>query len=159
MLYCEFKQKMSVGWNFSHCLCIFCPCFWLGFVNKLVVCLFIGSSWGLELKLTPTRMAAVKMSIMTDLLMIVRLTGMQRNMLFSSIWFQNTRMYYTNISFMFRYTNNNRNIWGQPTWERSITCRNLLTDPELHSKLKLNHEEDPYYRTYEIIILLYVVFH
>ena len=31
---------------------------------------------------------------------------------------------------------------------RSITCRKILTDPEMHSKLKQSHSENPYYRHY-----------
>jgi hypothetical protein len=29
-----------------------------------------------------------------------------------------------------------------------ITCRNILTDPEIHSQLKQNHADNPYYRQY-----------
>ena len=47
---------------------------------------------------------------------------------------------------IFRYTNNYRDTWGQSALEYGITCRNILTDPEVHSQLKQNHAEDPYHK-------------
>ena len=45
-----------------------------------------------------------------------------------------------------RYTNRNRDSYGQSAYEYGITCRNILTDPEIHSQLKQNHADNPYYR-------------
>ena len=50
------------------------------------------------------------------------------------------------IKFLFRYTNRNRDSYGQSAYEYGITCRNILTDPEIHSQLKQNHADNPYYR-------------
>ena len=49
-------------------------------------------------------------------------------------------------SFFCRYTNRNRDSYGQSAYEYGITCRNILTDPEIHSQLKQNHADNPYYR-------------
>lgn len=48
----------------------------------------------------------------------------------------------------YRYSGGNRDYSGQSYAERSITCRKVLTDPEMHSKLKQSHSENPYYRHY-----------
>lgn len=48
----------------------------------------------------------------------------------------------------YRYTNEYRNQWGQNPFDDRITCRNILTDPEVHSQLKQNHAENPYYKAY-----------
>ena len=50
------------------------------------------------------------------------------------------------IFLLFRYTNRNRDQWGQSTYEHGITCRNILTDPHVHSQLKQNHANNPYYK-------------
>ena len=47
-----------------------------------------------------------------------------------------------------RYTNPHRDSYGQSSYEHGITCRNILTDPEIHSQLKQNHADNPYYRQY-----------
>ena len=45
-----------------------------------------------------------------------------------------------------RYTNPNTDGWGNSAYEYGITCRNILTDPEIHSQLKTNHAANPYYK-------------
>merc|ERR1711899_715555 len=47
-----------------------------------------------------------------------------------------------------RYTNNNRDYFGNNQFERSITCRNILTDPENHYQLKEKHAENPNVKAY-----------
>eukprot|EP00093_Oithona_nana_P001728 01728.XXX_6355_9210_1 [CDS] Oithona nana genome sequencing. len=44
-----------------------------------------------------------------------------------------------------RYTGNYRDSYGQNAYEHQITCRNILTDPEYHRKLRENHAKDPNY--------------
>ena len=53
-----------------------------------------------------------------------------------------------NLFFSLRYTNNYKNPWGRSSFEYGITCRNMLTDPEITSKLKQKHAKDPYYQRY-----------
>ena len=53
-----------------------------------------------------------------------------------------------NLSHFFRYTNDYRDSWGRNSFELGLSCRNILTDPENHSRLKQNHAKDPYYRAY-----------
>ena len=47
-----------------------------------------------------------------------------------------------------RYTNDYRNPYGGSVTENSITCRSILTDPDIHLQLKQNHAEDPYFKAY-----------
>eukprot|EP00095_Tigriopus_kingsejongensis_P011144 maker-scaffold534_size144770-snap-gene-0.37 protein:Tk11144 transcript:maker-scaffold534_size144770-snap-gene-0.37-mRNA-1 annotation:"hypothetical protein CGI_10017331" len=47
-----------------------------------------------------------------------------------------------------RYLSESRDPWGRSAAERSITCRSILTDFEIHYQLKLNHLKDPYNNAY-----------
>ena len=51
------------------------------------------------------------------------------------------------FSHFFRYTNDGfRDSYGRNPLEYGITCRNILTDPHIHSQLKQNHAENPHYK-------------
>jgi len=48
-----------------------------------------------------------------------------------------------------RYTNDGfRDSYGRNPLEYGITCRNIMTDPHIHSQLKQNHAENPHYKAY-----------
>ncbi|TRY81014.1 hypothetical protein TCAL_15529 [Tigriopus californicus] len=47
-----------------------------------------------------------------------------------------------------RYVNDRTDPWGRSASERSITCRSILTDFEIHYQLKLNRLNDPYNNAY-----------
>lgn len=47
-----------------------------------------------------------------------------------------------------RYVNDRTDPWGRSASERSITCRSILTDYEIHYQLKLNQLNDPYNNAY-----------
>ena len=65
----------------------------------------------------------------------------------SRITLTKRRQYYSHLKpSPSRYTNRNRDSYGQSAYEYGITCRNILTDPEIHSQLKQNHADNPYYR-------------
>ena len=47
----------------------------------------------------------------------------------------------------FRYTNDGfRDSYGRNPLEYGITCRNIITDPHIHTQLKENHAENPHYK-------------
>ena len=62
--------------------------------------------------------------------------------------FENTQdsLFDNQIILVTRYTNNYRDSYGQNTLEYGITCRNIMTDPEIHSQLKENHAENPHFK-------------